>query len=106
MAVLLFLLKLIGSVLLCLLAVLLICVLLLLFVPFRYRIRGSFEQEIPDGTVCASWLFHAVTFRITYHHGAAVSGDIRVFGIPVQRIEASASAAGPETTEGKEEREQ
>ncbi|MDO4265760.1 MAG: hypothetical protein Q4C63_04770 [Eubacteriales bacterium] len=90
MAVLLFILKMLGALVLFLLALLLLLLLLLLFVPFRYRLSGSYEKEVPDGTVSVSWLFHAVRLQVTYHHGAAVSGDMRIFGVPVRRFEAAA----------------
>ena len=81
------LLKFIGFLLLFLLGLLLLALFLLLFVPFRYRVSGSYVKEVPDGTVSVSWLFHAVSLRVTYHHGAAVSGKLCVFGIPVRKIE-------------------
>lgn len=87
MAVLLTVLKIIGIVLLVVLGLLLTALLLLLFVPFRYHISGSYVREVPDGTVYVSWLFRAVSLRLTYHHGIAVSGSLRLFGIPVRKIE-------------------
>lgn len=87
MTIVLSILKIIVFLLLLILGLLLLALLLLLFVPFRYRISGSYRREIPDGTISASWLFHAVSLHITYHHGAAVSGRFCIFGIPVRKIE-------------------
>ena len=91
MATLLLILKAAGCLLLFLLALLLLLILLLLFVPFRYRLRGSFLSDQADGTAQASWLFQAVSLSVTYHHGRAVSGSLRLFGIPLFRIEGGLS---------------
>lgn len=87
MAFVLGLLKIVGVLFLFVLGFLLLALLLLLFVPFRYRVFGSYLKSVPDGTVSVSWLFHAVSLRVTYHHGAAVSGRFCIFGIPVRKIE-------------------
>lgn len=91
MAAVLLILKIIGILLLTVLGLILLALLLILLVPFRYKLKGSYLEGVPDGTVEASWLFHAVSFRVTYHHGAAVSGSIRILGIPVKRIEGGVS---------------
>lgn len=80
--------------LLVLLGLLLLVLLLLLFIPFRYRLSGSFLNEVPDGTVILSWFLHLVTVELTYHHGVCLSGSIRLFGIPIRRIEGVPSDGG------------
>ena len=50
-------LKIIGIVLIAVLAIALLTVGLLLFVPFRYRFNGSFKEEIPEGSFSFQWLF-------------------------------------------------
>lgn len=68
------------------LLLLLFLLLLLLFVPVRYRLNGSFVEEKPDGTAELSWLCRAVSAEITYHHGVAASGAIKLFGFRIFRI--------------------
>ena len=50
-------LKVIGIILLVILALLLTAVLLILFVPVRYRADVLFEGK-PDGEAAVSWLLH------------------------------------------------
>ena len=50
-------LKIIGIVLTAVLGIALLTVGLLLFVPFRYRLNGSFKEEIPEGSFSFQWLF-------------------------------------------------
>ena len=50
-------LKIIGIVLTAVLVIALLTVGLLLFVPFRYRLNGSFKEEIPEGSFSFQWLF-------------------------------------------------
>lgn len=79
-------LKLLGTLLLLLLGLCLLLLLCVLFVPFRYRLSGSFQDAKPDGSAEVSWLFRALTLRITCAGGAAVNGSLRLFGIPIYRI--------------------
>lgn len=87
MGAVLFFLKLIGMLLLIALGILLTLILLVLFVPVHYRLSGSYTDETPDGTVRFTWLLHLVTAEVTYYHGVAVSGTLRILGIPVRRLE-------------------
>lgn len=50
-------LKIIGIVLTAVLVIALLTVGLLLFVPFKYRLNGSFKEEIPEGSFSFQWLF-------------------------------------------------
>ena len=50
-------LKIIGIVLTAVLVIVLLTVGLFLFVPFRYRLNGSFKEEIPEGSFSFQWLF-------------------------------------------------
>ena len=61
MSVILLILKIIGWILLTLLAIFLLIVFLVLFVPVRYRTDGSIEENIRvQGKV--HWLLHILTF--------------------------------------------
>ena len=71
-------LKVIGIILLVILALLLTAVLLILFVPVRYRADVSFEGK-PDGEAAVSWLLHLVRIRVSYHEHADVSGRVLWF---------------------------
>ena len=80
-------LKFILIFLLAALLLLLLLVLLLLFSPIGYKLRGTFLEERADGTAKASALFGVVSGEICYHHGIAVSGSLRLFGIKLFGIE-------------------
>ncbi len=69
-----------GFILFLLFLVLLLAV-LLLFVPVRYVLDGSFIEGKPDGTAALSWLFGALRGTVTWHHGVMLSGSIRLFGM-------------------------
>ena len=71
-------LKVIGIILLVILALLLTAVLLILFVPVRYRADVLFEGK-PDGEAAVSWLLHLVRIRVSYHEHADVSGRVLWF---------------------------
>ena len=71
-------LKVIGVILLVILALLLTAVLLILFVPVRYRADVLFEGK-PDGEAAVSWLLHLVRIRVSYHEHADVSGRVLWF---------------------------
>ena len=77
MSVFLLILKIIGIVILSLLALVLFLVILLLAVPFRYR--GRFEKEEGVAAYAAvSWLFRIVDFKVSYGEGG-LSPELRVF---------------------------
>ena len=78
-------LKIIGILLACIVALLLLLALSVLLVPVRYR--GRVEK---NGDISAMghihWLLHIVSGKIFYEEGE-VSIKVRIFGIPI-RLEA------------------
>ncbi|MDO4438233.1 MAG: hypothetical protein Q4B86_02150 [Eubacteriales bacterium] len=79
--------KILFFIILTLLAVILLIAMLLLFVPFRYELNGSYIGEKLDGEVKVSWLARFVCFDINYHEGIFVSGYVRIMGICIFRIQ-------------------
>lgn len=76
----LFILKLLGILLLVLLGVVLGAILLVLFVPVRYRIKGSYYSR-PSGRVRITWLLHMVSVTAAYEDDFSVI--IRLFGFRI-----------------------
>ena len=68
MSVIVLVLKIIGILLLILLGILLAALLAVLFVPVRYRIFGQVEDD-SEVHMCASWLFHLISFSLEYRDG-------------------------------------
>ncbi|MBQ9421778.1 MAG: hypothetical protein IJU30_08535 [Lachnospiraceae bacterium] len=86
-------LKWIGIILLIVLGLILLALLIVLFVPVRYRISGSFLSDIPDGSASASWLLGAVRGGAEYHRPekagdrpAGVSAFVKVLWITLFEI--------------------
>lgn len=78
MSVILLILKIIGWILLTLLALFLLIVFLILFVPVRYRTEGSMEENIRvQGKV--HWLLHILSFGFSYDEDG-FSYTLRLFG--------------------------
>lgn len=78
MSVILLILKIIGWILLTLLALFLLIVFLVLFVPVRYRTEGSIEENIRvQGKV--HWLLHILSFDFSYNEDG-FSYTLRLFG--------------------------
>ena len=78
MSVILLILKIIGWILLTLLALFLLIVFLVLFVPVRYRTEGSIEENIlVQGKV--HWLLHILSFGFSYNEDG-FSYTLRLFG--------------------------
>lgn len=81
MSVIIFILKIIGIILLALLGILLALLGLILFVPVRYRIGGSVEDEFEvRGHV--SWMLHLVGFYFSYQEGE-FKKQLKICGIRV-----------------------
>ena len=74
-------LKIIGTVLLVLLALFLLAVLLVLFSAICYQAEGSYLGNTLKANGKISWLFHILTIRFSFEE--RVYGDVRIFGIPV-----------------------
>lgn len=74
-------------ILLALLILLILLLLILLFAPISYKIKGSYVDELPDGTADVRAFFGIIHLSISYDHGVAESGFIKLFGITIYRIE-------------------
>ena len=72
-------LKWIGIILLSILALVLLVLLAVLFVPLRYKVKGSYEEK-PDAAVTVSWLLHLIHVKVRYTD--ALFWQVRIFGIP------------------------
>ena len=79
MAVLLYILKLIGIILLALFGIILFLLVLLLFVPVRYRVSGQIADEVVIHAKL-TWLMHVVSFSLDYCEKEFAS-CLRIFGI-------------------------
>lgn len=77
-------LKIIGIVLLCILALLLLIVALVLFVPIRYSVNGNKSKEDIKAKGRVSWLLHIIHFSF-YYEDKSVPYIIRIFGFPFKR---------------------
>lgn len=80
--VLLLILKIIGLLLLGILALVLGLVLLVLLVPIRYQVKGSFYGK-PEGFVKVTWLLHILSVAATYQEDLQVS--VKLFGFQLFR---------------------
>lgn len=74
-------LKIIGTVLLVLLALFLLAVLLVLFSAICYQAEGSYFGNTLKANGKVSWLFHILTIRFSFEETA--HADVRICGIPV-----------------------
>lgn len=77
--VLLTILKIIGIVLLSIIALLLLLLIIFLFVPVRYKAKGSFKDKIPKARFSVSYLLYILYASFQYECG--FSYCIRIFGI-------------------------
>lgn len=73
-------LKIAGILLLAVLGILLSFILLVLFVPVRYRICGSYYEKV-QGKVKITWLLHILSITAVYDKGPVIS--IRLFGLRI-----------------------
>lgn len=80
MTVLLWILKIIGIILLCLLGLLLVLLAVVLFVPVRYRIQGEVKEKETQVHIRANWLCHAISFLGDYAEGT-FDYKLKIFGI-------------------------
>lgn len=74
-----FLLKLILIVL----TIFFLIIVLVLFVPIKYRICGSYLGKIPEGEFSLSWLFGFLRVVFTYDKEKRPVGEVRLLGIKV-----------------------
>lgn len=78
--------KVILIIILILLALLLILTGLILFAPIRYRIKGSFHDELACGTAEAKWLFGVLGFRASAGKDEKASAYISICGFKIQDL--------------------
>ncbi|MDE6530719.1 MAG: hypothetical protein K2K96_08085 [Lachnospiraceae bacterium] len=84
-------LKIIGFILLCIIAILLIVILLVLFCPWRYCVDVRKEEKL-IGKASVSWLLHILRIEVIYQE--AVNLKIRILGIPIyDKLKREAQAA-------------
>ena len=77
--VLLTILKIIGIVLLSIIALLILLLLIFLFVPVRYKAKGSFKDKIPKASFSVSYLLYIL--YVVFKYDSSFSYSIRIFGI-------------------------
>ena len=80
MTVVLWILKIIGIILLCLLGLLFVLLTVVLFVPVRYRIQGEVKEKETQIHIRASWLCHAMSFLGDYVDGT-FDYILKIFGV-------------------------
>ncbi|MCI8660271.1 MAG: DUF2953 domain-containing protein [Lachnospiraceae bacterium] len=90
-------LKILGLILLGILAFFLVLLVLILVVPLRYRIQGSYDGKLM-GQMGVSWLCHLLWVKAVYKEKLTVA--VRILGIRVFRME---KTFGKETEESLEE---
>lgn len=98
MSVVLTILKIVGILLLFLLAIVFLLIGLILFIPIRYRMKLQVDKDVDVG-LTVSYLLHFVHFTAGYSEKEA-KGMLRILGIPVYNLFPS-----PEEKKKKEERE-
>ena len=69
--ILLMVLKIIGIILLVILGLLLLLLLAVLFVPIRYKAKGSWQEQ-PEGVLRVSWFLHLLCFQADYKKDSLV----------------------------------
>ena len=92
-------LKWIGIILLSILALVLLVLLAVLFVPLRYKVKGSYEEK-PDAAVTISWLLHLIHVKVRYTD--ALFWQVRIFGIPFLDSRREKKQKAPEASEASE----
>ena len=83
MAILLAVLKFTGIAIAVLFVIAVLLLLAVLFVPVRYRIKGSLKEHTPDGSLRLTWFFHVLRLDLRYDKEALIKGKLRLFGVPV-----------------------
>lgn len=75
-------LKIVGIVLLAIIGIILFIFLLLMFVPFRYRITGQYDEKVKEGKVNVSFLLHMISAKVLFEN-KKLNMIIKIIGIPV-----------------------
>ncbi len=83
MATFLLILKIIGIVLLCILAFILLLLLVILFVPVRYRVVGSYDKEAYLKAK-VTYLLHLIGFTATYE--VSFKAVLRILFVPIRLL--------------------
>ncbi len=83
--ILLMILKIIGIILLVLLAILVSLLLIVLFVPIRYRVKGSKEDAVIVGKARVSWVFGLAVFIVSYQEKDVIL-QLKVLGIDLMKL--------------------
>ena len=86
LAVILGILKVILTVVLVLLIAALVLIVLVLFVPVRYKLNGSFRDEIPDAGAEAKWLLGILSVKASYAKESGVAAYVNLFGHKIYDI--------------------
>ena len=73
-------LKVLGLILLILAGLIILIIGLVFFVPLRYKIDGSFIDEIPDGSASVSWMFSLVKGYVLYSKADGISAGVSILG--------------------------
>ena len=73
-------LKVLGLILLILAGLIILIIGLVLFVPLRYKIDGSFIDEIPDGSASVSWMFSLVKGYVLFSKEDGLSAGLSIIG--------------------------
>jgi hypothetical protein len=81
--VLLTILKILGIAILVVLGLVLALLILVLFVPVRYKAKGSFEGKNVDVGANVSWLFKFVHLKVGYKYSEPFCIKLKVLGIPI-----------------------
>jgi hypothetical protein len=81
--VLLTILKILGIAILVILGIVLAVLILVLFVPVRYKAKGSFEGKNIDVGANVSWLFKLIHFRVGYKYSEPFHMKLKILGIPI-----------------------
>ena len=83
-SVLLTILKILGIVILSIIAFALLLALAILFVPVRYRAQAKIDEKEYEGNVKASWLLHFLSFKLIFVDKKP-NMVFRVLGIPIKK---------------------
>ena len=78
--------KVILTVVLVLLIAALVLIVLVLFVPVRYRLNGSFKKEVPDADAEAKWLLGILSVKASYAKESGVAAYVNLFGHKIYDI--------------------
>lgn len=82
-SVLLTILKIIAIIIFAVFGFLLFLLLIVLFVPVRYRAKGSYQYNEAMVEACAAWLLHIVSLKAAYSKEQAFHLRLKLFGILV-----------------------